>query len=71
MTVFVKTNFRLEDIRQKYCSSECRKLANALGVSGVLNSKEGKGGTRKILILRKPFLNMGKHRLEGGSGLIT
>jgi len=50
--------------RAKYCSPECRKLVNSLRVSGVLNSKEGKTRKKIIVIRKKPFLNIGEHRLD-------
>ncbi len=62
-----KSEFWARGNRAKYCSPECRKFVNSLRVSRTLNSKEGKGGTRKILILKKLFLN----RLGEGSELIS
>jgi len=50
--------------RAKYCSPQCRKLANSLRVSVTLNSKEGKTGTKKLLIQKRVFCSKDKPRLD-------
>ncbi len=44
--------------RGKYCSPECRKVVNSLRVSQKQNSKKGKISTKKLVIRKKPLLNI-------------